>query len=355
MKRWLAIIAAAVIVLIAIRTSILFVDQAEYVYVTQFGEHVATYDGATESGLHFKWPWPVQSALRLDRRMQIFDVPTQELLIRDRDEKAGADKPLPLTFDLYVCWRIGPWLGPDIGMGWEEGEWTAGAVDSFVRSFGTMDRAESFLRSQIVSRLKVELSDLLLAELINPEPGKLKTNRLMDRIRTGMPAGVVRGENALSLSERAGQVGIQIVDIRLRRFNHPLQVRDEIFAKIREQRTREADNYRLQGAELAAVIRADGELEARKIRADAEGEKRRLEGRAQAESLRILNDAHKEAPEFYRIVRLLESYKTMFGDNKTQLILSLDHPLLALFKDLPRLNGNSAKPTSPPPVGKSDK
>jgi modulator of FtsH protease HflC len=341
MKSWLAIIAVAVIALIAVKTSILFVDQAEYVYVTRFGEHVATYDGATDAGWQWKLPWPLNSALRLDRRVQVFDVPTQELLIRDRDEKTNSDKPLPLTFDLYVCWRI------------DEPAGGSDAVDKFVRSFATLDRAESFLRSQIVSRLKVELSDVLLAELINTEPGKLKTNELLERIRTRPPAQATDGQEALSLSQRAGQVGIQIVDIRLRRFNHPQQVRDEIFAKIREQRKREANNYRLQGEELAATIRAQGELEARKIRTDAEAEKRRLEGRAQAESIRILNDAHKEAPEFYRIVKLLESYKTMFGDDKTQLILSLDHPLLSLFKDLPRLNGNSGKPMTPAPVGKS--
>jgi modulator of FtsH protease HflC len=352
MKRWITIIAAVVIVLIALRTSILFVDQAEYVYVTQFGAHVATHDGATDAGWHWKLPWPVQSTLRLDRRLQIFDVPTQELLIRDRDEKTGTDKPLPLTFDLYVCWRIDDTAPGQTKEGSDEGG--VDPVDRFVRSFGTLEKAESFLRSQIVSRLKVELSDMLLAELINTSPGKLKTEELLERIRTCPPSGAPEGQDALSLNRRAQQVGIQIVDIRLRRFNHPLQVRDEIFAKIREQRKREANNYRLQGEELAATIRAEGELEARRIRADAESEKRRLEGRAQAESLRILNDAHKEAPEFYRIVRMLESYKTMFGDDKTQLILSLDHPLLALFKDLPRLNGNSAKPAGAPPVGKSD-
>jgi membrane protease subunit HflC len=258
--------------------------------------------------------------------MQVSDVPTQELLIRDRDEKTGTDKPLPLTFDVYVCWRI------------EDPATAAGdSVDQFVRSFGTLDKAESFLRSQIISRLKVELSDIALAELINPDPARLRTAELLQRIRTQPPSGSA-GADGQSLEQRARQVGIQVVDIRLRRFNHPLQVRDEIFAKIREQRRREANNYRLQGEELAAAIRAEGELESRKIRADAEAEKKRLEGKAQADALRILNDAHKEAPELYRIVRLLESYKSMFADDKTQLILSLDHPLLALFKDLPRLN-----------------
>src|SRR5262245_58335683 len=106
MKTW---IIAALLVVIAIwlaTSSLLFVDQTESVYVTQFGRHVATYDGQVDAGLHTKLPWPIQSALRIDRRLQVFDVPTQELLIRDRDEKTGEQKSLPLIFDVYVCWRI---------------------------------------------------------------------------------------------------------------------------------------------------------------------------------------------------------------------------------------------------------
>jgi membrane protease subunit HflC len=306
------------------------VDQSEYVYVTQFGRHVATYDGKTEAGWHWKAPWPIQSALRLDRRLQVFDVPTQELLIRDRDEKAGGEKPLPLTFDVYVCWRIA-----------DPGE-SRDPVDQFVRSFGTMDRAQAFLKSQIISRLKVELGDVLLTQLVNTDPAKLRTEEMLRELLnrpylrgTGDPA-----EKPQSLAERGRQVGMEIVDIRLRRFNHPVQVREEIFAKIREDRKREANNYRLQGEELAAAIRAEGELEAKRIRSEAEAEKIRMEGKARAEATRILNDAHKEAPEFYRVVRLLESYKQMFADDKTQLILSLDHPLLSLFQELPRWNKN---------------
>jgi len=341
MKRYLLFAVLVIVAVPLLGSAVLFVDQGEYVYVTMFGEHVATHDGATDAGLHFKAPWPIQSALRLDRRMQIFDVPTQELLIRDRDEKTGADKPLPLTFDLYVCWRIAGVAS------------STDAVDLFVRSFGTLDRAENFLRSQIISRLKVELSDLALAELINPEPGRRRTEALLERIRTQPPGRGLEGQEPLSVTQRGRQVGIEIVDIRLRRFNHPLQVRQDVFEKIRAQRKREANNYELQGQEQAAAIREEGELEARKIRADADAEKRRLEGIAQAEALRILNDAHKEAPEFYRIVRLLEGYRQMFGDDRTQLILSLDHPLLAVFKDLPKLNGSPGAGTNHRPAGAS--
>ncbi len=310
-------------------SAVVFVDQAEFVYVTQFGAQVATYDGASEAGWHWKAPWPIQDVLRLDRRLQFFDVPTQEMLIRDRDEQSGTEKPLPLTFDVYVCWRIAePTAERD-------------TVDLFVRNFGTLERAQDFLRSQIISRLKVELSSLLLNQLVNTEVQQLRIGELLDQVRNRpYLRGTGPEEKPISLADRTQQVGIDLVDIRLRRFNHPVQVRDEIFAKIREDRKREANNYRLQGEVEAARIRAEGELAARRIRTEAEAERIRLEGQARADAARILNDAHKEAPDFYRTIRMLEGYRQMFGDDKTQIILSLDHPLLSLLKDLPK-PGNS--------------
>src|SRR5437764_7107425 len=85
--------------------SVFTVDRTEYAYVTQFGRHVATYDGAddAQAGLHAKWPWPVQAVQRVDRRVQYFDLPGAELLTRD-PRRNTIDKTL--TLDAYVCWRV---------------------------------------------------------------------------------------------------------------------------------------------------------------------------------------------------------------------------------------------------------
>lgn len=327
MKRLLLWFLALFLSLAALRSSILFVDAAEYVYVTQFGRPTATYDGQTEAGLHWKLPWPVQSASRLDRRLQSFDVPTQEYLIRDRDE-SGQEKPLPLTFDLFICWRVGSLGGSD----------DAAAVDRFVRSFGTVDRAQQYLRTQVVSRLKLALGSVYLHDLINIDASKVRIQQLMQTVRQSASA------DQLSLEQVAQTVGVELIDVRLRRFNHPLLVRDEIYSKIREERRREAELYRNQGLEAAAKIRAEGDLEVRKLRAEAEANKTRLEGQADAESIRLLNEAAAAHPELYGIVKLLKSTQKMFADDKTQLILSLDHPLLSMFKTIPTL------PKQPTPV-----
>ena len=82
MKRTLLVVAAVVLVFWG-RTAFYAVDQAEFVYVTRFGEPVAIHDGATDAGLHVKAPWPIDSVLRIDRRVQSFDLPAVESLTRD--------------------------------------------------------------------------------------------------------------------------------------------------------------------------------------------------------------------------------------------------------------------------------
>ena len=99
--RFLAIVAFCLVFLDVAATSFVAVDASEYAYVTQFGRPVTVYDGATAAGLHWKLPWPIQSAIRLDRRLQIFDLPTPELLTHDA---AGKTIDRTLSVSAYVCW-----------------------------------------------------------------------------------------------------------------------------------------------------------------------------------------------------------------------------------------------------------
>src|ERR1043166_6944713 len=95
------------------------------VFLAPVRRHVQTFDGASDAdaGLHVKWPWPVQSVQRLDRRLQYFDLPGAELLTRD-PKRNTIDRTL--TLDAYVCWRIADAKG----------------VDRFIRSVGTPSGAQ---------------------------------------------------------------------------------------------------------------------------------------------------------------------------------------------------------------------
>src|SRR5207237_2257437 len=123
------------------------VDQAEYAYLTQFGRPVAVLDGESDAGLRLKWPWPVQSVQRLDRRVQLFDLPAVELPTHDPQ---GRTIDRTLTVEAFVVWRI---AGAD-------------GADRFLRTVGTPEQARAALGQRVGARLGAVVSALPLDELV---------------------------------------------------------------------------------------------------------------------------------------------------------------------------------------------
>src|SRR5438874_26173 len=151
MRTFIVSIIAVLVLLWLVSTSLFTVDRTEFAYLTQFGRPVATLDGATEAGLHWKWPWPVQAVQRLDHRLQTFDLPGAELLTHD---PKGQTIDKTLTVDAYVCWEI---AGKD-------------GVDRFIRTVGTPDRARAILGQRVSSRLGAEIGNMPLDDLISVAP-----------------------------------------------------------------------------------------------------------------------------------------------------------------------------------------
>ena len=83
MRKYILLTAVMLVLVVAASTSFFAADRTEFAYVTQFGLHVQTYDGAADAGLHGKLPWPIQSVQRLDHRLQVFDLAPAELLTHD--------------------------------------------------------------------------------------------------------------------------------------------------------------------------------------------------------------------------------------------------------------------------------
>jgi membrane protease subunit HflC len=324
------LIAAAIVIWLA--TSALFtVDRAEFVYLTQFGRHVGTYDGKSDAGLHVKWPWPIQSVLRLDNRLQFFDLRESELLTYDRENKT-VDKPLMIS--AYVCWRI---AGKDGGGN--------DGVDQFVRAVSTPERARSILEQRIVSRLGAEIGDVALDDLISTQPGK-NIDKRMEEIRSRLLGGARRahaaGEPNLKQLARE-QYGIELVDIRLRRFNYPVSVRKEIFDRIISERNKKVADYESEGQRKEVEIISEAQRQASDIKTEAEARKKRLEEEAAVKADAIRNEAHSRDPEFYTFLQKLEAYQKILGSSKDVLLLSSNHELFDMLLKPPRLSG-------PPPA-----
>jgi modulator of FtsH protease HflC len=317
-------ILAIAVVILAWSTSCLFtVDQADFAYVTQFGRPVAIVDGGSNAGLHCKLPWPIQTVQRLDRRIQLFDLPPAELLTHDPQ---GGTIDRTLTVEAYVCWRI---------------DGSAG-VDRFLRTVGTPEQARTILGQRVSGRLGATVGTLPLEELVSvtdPTGVAARSERLRERLLGP------HGDDS-DLRDQAKQAyGIEIVDVRVRRFNYPAAVRPEIARRIVSERLRKAAEYQGEGTRRAAEITSAAARDAAVMESDAKAAAQRTLDKATVEADRLRNDAQALDPEFYAFLQKIKTYQRVLSDSRDVLLLSAKHELFDLLLKPPKPTGMIAPPS----------
>ncbi len=316
MKRIRRYLIFTIILLMIWLPSIFFtVDQNEFVYLTQFGKPLRMLSGDTEAGLHVKLPWPIDTVLRVDRRVQIFDLPTTESLTRDADKKT-VDKTLAV--DAFVTWRI-----PN-----------KEALDRFIRTIGSIEQARKLMTPQLVNRLGAVISNQPMErfiQVVSEEEIRKRNEMVRQQLLGIMPIG----DNevlATSLQDQLlANYGIEIVDIRLRRLSYPESVRSGIAERIRSERMKKVAEYQSEGEKLARDIVSTAERDAAKIIADAKSKKQIIEGQADVQADKIRNEAYTKDQEFFLFLQKLKSYQTMLSESKDLLLLSTKHPFFDLL------------------------
>ena len=278
------------------------VDETEYAIVTSFGEVAAVHGKEPGSaGLHFKLPW--QSVLRVDRRLRAVDPAPREVITADKRN---------LEVALYLVYRVADPL-------------------VFVRGAGSLDQAEARLSERVAAALSDAIGRRELATLATTDRAKWAVDDLSQ-------------ETLGAVAPRArSELGIDVVDLGLRRFNHPLEVRPAVFELIRSERRQVAAKLRAEGEAQYTTITSQADRGRDAILAQAEAEAERIRGQAQAGSTRILNEAHSRDPKFYELTRTLESYGAIL-DPKATIVLSSSSPLLKLLYQGP-VDGAAAAPS----------
>lgn len=277
------------------------VDETEFVIVTEFGRITAIHgDQPGEAGLHWKRPW--QSSIVVDKRLQVFDPPAREVITGDKRNLEVAS---------YVAWRVAE-------------------PSRFVRSAGSIDAAEARLSERVAAALSDAIGRRDLAALASIDPNAWA----LDALTADVLAAVA------PLADR--ELGVQVVDVRLRRFNHPVEVRPAVFDLIRSERKQVAAALRAEGESRFQALTSAADRQRDGILAEADAEAERLRGRSEAEANHVLNEAHAIDPKFYEFLRTLEAYKSII-DEKATVVLSSSSPLLRL------LNQGPSEEASPAP------
>lgn len=284
------------------------VDETEAVLITDFGR-IARVHGPGQAGLHPRWPW--QTAIRVDRRLRVLDPPAREVLTADKRN---------VDVTPYVAWRV------------------ADPV-RFVRSAGSIATAEARLTERVSASISAAIGRRELSSLATTDPSAWRLDALMIEVR-----------DEVSRTAR-DELGIEVVDARLRRFIFPVEVRPAVFDVIRAERRRVADELRAEGEARYQEITSQAERDRDTILARADAEAERIRGQGDAEATRLLNDAHAKDPRFYEFVRTLETYRALL-DDRTTVILSASSPLLRL---LGRGPGSDPDLLGPAPVAEDDK
>jgi modulator of FtsH protease HflC len=279
--KWLLLLLVILVAAVAWRC-FLFVDETQFVIVTQFGRPVAT---LTEPGLHFKQPY--QSWLPIDRRVQIYNPRPAEFLT---SEKKNID------LDVFVCWRVHE-------------------AQRFLETVSDLPGAAARIHDVVWSKLAAAVSRSSLESLvcIGAENHKLET--LVEEVKQqcGQEAG--------------DKYGIELVDVKVKRIGLPEQVRESVFERMRKERARIAEQYRSEGKEKASKIRAEADKQKMIILAEATRQAEIERGEAEAEATKVYSEAHQKDPRFYELMRTLDAYKKIL-DDKTTLLLSGDSELL---------------------------
>ena len=278
-------LGGAIVLVVLLWASVFTVSETDTAIVTMFGRPTRT---ITSAGLQFKWP--VESVLRFDRRLMVYDPGSSEFLTKDKKN---------LVLGSAVLWHI-----VDAGR--------------FLQTLGDVSGAEMRLHDLVWAALAAALGRLELSELLSVEPGKARIQALADQVRTSATA------------ETEKRFGVALVDVQLKRVNFPEQNKDAVFARMRAERERIAKEYRAQGEEIAIKVRAEADRQREQLLAEAYRDSEKLKGEGDAEAARIYGQAFGRNPQFYKFLRTLESYKKILND-KTSIILSADSDLLKLL------------------------
>jgi len=257
----LAAILAAIIAMQCLFT----VDETKQAIVIQLGKPVSETLGP---GLHFKLPF-VQNVVYLDSRVLQYDASSAEVLTKDKKT---------LVVDNYAKWRIVNAL-------------------RFYQTLQNVARANSRLDDLIYAEVRVAIGNYTMEEVVSSRRAEIMS--------------IVTS----SVNETVKDLGIQIMDVRVKRTDLPLQNEKAIFGRMKAERERQAKLYRSEGQEESAKIKSRADKERTILLAEAGREAEVLRGQGDAEAARTYAEALGQSPEFYGFMRSLEAYKKALKEN----------------------------------------
>lgn len=278
----LAVIGALVVFVLS--SMMFIVRERDYAMLFALGE---VREVISEPGLYFKLPPPFQNVVYLDKRLLTIDASDAERI--QTSEKKN------LLIDSYVKWRISD---PRL----------------YYVTFGGDERGAQ-------ARLSAVIRDALNASV----------NRRTVNDVTSRERDVIMTEIRNNVSALASSVGVEVVDVRLKRIDFVPEISESVYRRMEAERTRVANEQRSIGAAESERIRANAERQREEIVATAYAKAEEIKGQGDAEATSIYAKAYEKNPEFFSYYRSLEAYRSSFSDRSDVLVISPDSDFFQHF------------------------
>lgn len=278
-------------------SSLFIVSQTERGILLKFGE---VENANLKPGLHFKWPI-INKVKLFDARLLTLDTPNVRFLTKEKKS---------VMVDAYARWRVS---NPELF-------YTSVRGDKFTADERLGRRLDAALRNQFGNKT--------LNELVNDSGTLTDKNGRVVSGRNEVMKHVTDSLNKMAQKE----LGIEVLDVRIKAIDLPKEVYDSVFARMRTEREREAQKYRAEGREAAEKIRAEADREKLVILAEAYRNAEEIRGEGDAKAAKIYADAYSKAPEFYNFYRSMQAYRESFKDKNDLLVLDPNSEFFRYFQ-----------------------
>jgi len=302
MKRHMAVFLLALLVVgvLMVYTVAFQIESTEAALINRFGRTVRSLDGATQAGLHFKWPYPVERLVKYDTRVRVFEDVHGEVQTHDKQN---------VLVSVYCAWRI------------EE-------PVKFHRVLEYVDEAQARLRKLIETYKNAVISRRDMSELINTDPEAMRLVEIEAEIL------------ALIRAEASDKYGIEVVGVGIRDLGLSESVSEAVIEAMKAERLRYVRRYQ-----------AEGEAQATAIRERAKSDRDQIIAFASRQAQNIRSEGDRAAAEYYArfeenpglsmFLRAMESLRKELSSRTVFLLDGSEIPAVKFFREGPSLDVRS--------------
>ncbi|MCD8339109.1 MAG: protease modulator HflC [Burkholderiales bacterium] len=294
MKKSIYFLFFLIIAAYLVKSCLYIVGEREYALVFMLGE-LRTVEA--NPGLHVKWPAPLENVVFLDKRILTIDTPNADLV--QTSEKKN------LMIDSFVKWRI-------------------------------IDPRKYWVSFQGSEKAAEDRMAALLRDVLHQTVNRRTVNDITSRDRAK-----AMQEISEALQKRVEDLGVQIVDVRLKRVDFTPEISESVYRRMEAERKRVASEERSKGAAEAEKIKADADRQRQVILADAYKDAQQIKGQGDQRANEVYADAFGKDPEFAKFYRSIDAYRSSFGKPEDMLVVD---PSSEFFDYLKNSHGAPAEP-----------